>query len=62
MTHDELIDSLCSHQRMPVGDGSARLLRALVRQGLDPNAILPAAAIVYGLEVLAAVTQQQERA
>ena len=34
----------------PGGDGGARLLRALVRQGLDADAYLAAAALVVALD------------
>ena len=45
-----LAGELCDRRRMPTGDGAPRLLRELVRRGLDPAALRAAAALALELD------------
>lgn len=47
---ETLAGQLADHRDRPVGDGAARLLVAIVRGGLDPTAIRPAAALALELD------------
>ena len=50
LLEETLAGGLHDRRRMPQGDGPARLLTALVRGGLDREALLPAAALALELD------------
>ena len=45
-----LADRLADRRQRPAGDGAARLLVALAKQGLDPDAVRPAALLALELD------------